>query len=97
MSTRYRRIVSLTTRKDGDNGDMELQRSTRWHKGTCIQVPLLPAVGTPFGKIGNATNPDYSTVSFSSSSERNVDYYEAVMLLVPEGDTWAIKHLRSDK
>ena len=66
-------------------------------KGTCIKFRYSQQSGYAIRKDHDATNPDYSTVSFSSSSEETVDYYEAVMLLVPEGDTWAIKHLRSDK
>lgn len=90
--TRPIRMKYLTT--------MEIWNCNDQHegtKGTCIKFRYSQQSGYAIRKDHDAANPDYSTVSFSSSSEETVAYYEAVMLLVPEGDTWVIKHLWSDK
>lgn len=65
--------------------------------GTCIKFDYFEQSGTAIRKDTDATKPDYSTISFSSKSDKAVDHYEATMLLVADGDTWVVKHFWSHK
>ena len=65
--------------------------------GTCIKFDYSEQSGTAIRKDTDATKPDYSTISFSSKSDKAVDHYEGTMLLVADGDTWVVKHFWSHK
>ena len=53
--------------------------------GTCIKFDYSELSGTAIRKDNDATKPDYSTISFSSKSDKAVDHYEGTMLLVADG------------
>ena len=65
--------------------------------GTCIKFDYSELSGTAIRKDNDATKPDYSTISFSSKSDKAVDHYEGTMLLVADGDTWVAKHFWTHK
>ena len=65
--------------------------------GTCIKFDYSELSGTAIRKDNDATKPDYSTISFSSKSDKAVDHYEGTMLLVANGDTWVAKHFWTHK
>ena len=65
--------------------------------GTCIRFDYSEHSGTAIRKDNDVTKPDYSTISFSSKSDEDVDHYEGTMLLVADGDTWVVKHFWSHK
>ena len=65
--------------------------------GTCIKFDYSELSGTAIHKDNDATKPDYSTISFSSKSDKAVDHYEGTMLLVADGDTWVAKHFWTHK
>ena len=65
--------------------------------GTCIRFDYSELSGTAIRKDNDATKPDYSTISFSSKSDKAVDHYEGTMLLVADGDTWVAKHFWTHK
>jgi hypothetical protein len=65
--------------------------------GTCITFDFSEQSGSAIRKDNDATKPDYSTISFSSKSDKAVDHYEGTMLLVADGDTWVAKHFWTHK